>query len=330
VVAVSFTIKLRGVDGTPMLYPGANGLHQKGSLAHYRLGASMARPEGGHTDILLLHKRYQMEQDATYDTQPSIHNKDSEKSWLVQLKARRPIEGQAQVGVELTGQWKWHPKIPDYPAPEISIPRDPGVTKAGRIGVGFSNREGKLLLALDAAMEIIDSRTWGDTSGVVTGFDGEIIAAGDPLFENDYFFINSELRVGVEYRIKETLRLQAGWCTRQFSLDFFHEDFVTGEKLTANPQNWWSEPALTGGLIAQVGNMEWIYYTRVQYGTGSPLQEQGWWPWWGGRMEDMMFAAGDLLAPPTGMAFQNAPVVMHRLTLVYWFPGKSQKGSAGE
>jgi hypothetical protein len=29
--------------------------------------------------------------------------------------------------------------------------------------------------------------------------------------------------------------------------------------------------------------------------------------------------AGDILAPPTGMEFLNQPVVLHRLTVVYWF-----------
>lgn len=317
-------VVLRAVDGVPLLYPGAIALHQKGNLAHYRLGVSMTGTDDSRLDILVLNKRYQMEQEAIYDIGDDIHNKDEEISWLVQLNGRRPVAEQAQVGLELTGQWKWHPKIPDYPAPEIRIPRDPGITRAGRIGVGFSNREGRLLVALDMAMEVIDSKTWGDTTAPVTADDGGIIAAGDPLFSNDYFFINAELRLGLEYRIKERLRLQAGWGTHLYSLDYFHEDYVTGEKINASPQNWWKEPVLTGGLVAEIGNTEWIFHTRVRYGTGQPFREpeQQWWPWWGFMDGAEVLAGGDILVPPNGMTFQYTPVVMYRLTVVYWFGGE--------
>ncbi len=317
-------VLLRAVDGVPLLYPGAIALHQNGNLALYRLGVSMTGKDDSRLDILVLNKRYQMEQEAIYEMEDAIHNKDEETSWLVQLKGRRAAAEQAHVGLELTGQWKWHPKIPDYPAPEIRIPRDPGITKAGRIGLGFSNREGKLLAALDMAMEVIDSKTWGDTTAPVTADDGKVIDAGDPLFSNNYFFINAELRLGIEYRIKERMRLQAGWGTHLYSLDYYHEDFVTGEKISASPQNWWKEPVLTGGLVAEIGNTEWIFHTRVRYGTGQPFREPEpqWWPWWGVLDGRVMLAAGDILAPPTGMTFQSTPVVMYRLTVVYWLGGE--------
>lgn len=313
-------VMIRGVDGIPLLYPGATKLIQKGRLAHYRLGASLNGPEEGRLDVLLLHKRYHMEQEAVYDWQPNIQNKDEEKSWLVQLKGRLPAEDQAQVGLELTGQWKWHPKIPDYPAPEISIPRDPGITKAGRIGIGFSNRSGKLLAALDVLAEVIDSKTWGDTTAPVTADDGEVIKAGDPLFRNDYFFTNAMVRLGLEYQLNERLRVQGGWSAKQYSIDYDHEDYVTGERITAAPQNWWKEPVLTAGIVAKMGQMEWIFHTSRKLGTGVPFQDTWWWPW--GRLafaEDIALAAGDILVPPTGMDFQNAPVVMHRLIVVYWY-----------
>jgi hypothetical protein len=313
-------VTLHGVDGIPLLYPGATELRQNGKLAQYRLGVSIDGPEEARLDFLVFHKRYHMEQDAVYDWRANIHNKDEERSWLVQFKGRRPMEDQAQVGLELTGQWKWHPKIPDYPAPEISIPRDPGITRAGRIGIGFSNREGKLLVAIDAALEIIDSRTWGDTTAPVITDDDQIIEAGDPLFKNDYFFTNAVLRLGMEYQINKRLRLQGGWSTRQYSLDYHHEDYVTGETITATPQNWWKEPVLTGGIVAETGRMEWIFQTSKRTGTGMPAQQGQWWPWpW--FMEGAMttMAGGDILAPPTGMDIQNVPVIVHRLTMVYWF-----------
>lgn len=311
-------VTLHGVDGIALLYPGARELRQNGKLAQYRLGVSIEGPEESRLDFLLFHKRYRMEQDAVYDWRADIHNKDEEQSWLVQFKGRLPMEDHAQVGLELTGHWKWHPKIPDYPAPEVSIPRDPGITKAGRIGIGFSTREGKLLVAIDAAVEIIDSKTWGDTTAPVTTDDDRIIEAGDPLFRNDYFFTNALLRLGTEYQINPRLRVQAGWSTRQYSLDYYHEDYVTGETITATPQNWWKEPVLTGGIVAEMGPMEWIFQTSKRTGTGMPAQQQQWWPWWG-FMDMGVLTGGDILAPPTGIDIQNVPVVMHRLTMIYWF-----------
>ncbi|MFC1620407.1 hypothetical protein ACFL45_10740 [Candidatus Neomarinimicrobiota bacterium] len=313
-------VTIRAVDGIPLLYPGAQKLIQEGHLAHYRLGASLTGADDSRWDILLLHKRYHMEQDAVYSWQDDIHNKDEEQSWLAHLKILLPAEDQARVGLELTAQRKWHPKIPDYPAPEVSIPRDPGITKAGRLGIGFSNRVGKLLAALDVTVEVIDSKTWGDTTGAVTADDGEIIKAGDPLFRNDYFFTNASAALGVEYLLNDKLRLQAGWSAKQYSIDYDHEDYVTGETITASPQNWWKEPTLSAGLVAKIGQTEWIFHTSRTRGTGVPFPENTWWPWWrGGIMEDVAMGAGDILAPPTGMQFQNQPVVMHRLTVVYWF-----------
>ena len=313
-------ITLRAVDGIPLLYPGAQKLIQRGHLVHYRLGASYETADDSRLDFLVLHKRYHMRQEAVYSWQDDIHNKDEETSWLGQLKVLLPAEDQARVGLELTAQRKWHPKIPDYPAPEVAIPRDPGITKAGRLGVGFSNRVGKLLAALDVTVEVIDSKTWGDTTGAVTADDGTIIKAGDPLFRNDYFFTNASAALGVEYQLNEKLRLQAGWSAKQYSIDYDHEDYVTGETITASPQNWWKEPTLSAGLVARVAQTEWIFHTSRTTGTGTPFPEDNWWPWWRwGMFVDRAMPAGDILAPPTGMEFRNQPVVLHRLTVVYWF-----------
>ena len=311
-------VLIRAVDGVPMLYPGADQLRQNGNMAHYRVGASLTGSEGSRLDGLLLYRRYHMEQEAIYAWQDNLLNKDEEQSWLLQLKGRIPVEDQAQLGLELTGQYKWHPKLPDYPAQQIAIPRDPGITKAGRVGLGFSSRVKRLRVALDVELELIDSRTWGDTTAAVIGVDGQTIPAGDPLFKNDYILTNAALRLGLEFRIHARLRVQGGWSVRQTSIDYFHEDFVTGEKISNTPQNWWKEPALTAGLVAQVGPTEWIFHTRVQYGTGRPVQEQIWWPWFGVR-EFGAKAASDLLVPPSGIALQNAPVVLHQLSMVYWF-----------
>ncbi len=309
-------VLIRGVDGVPMLYPGADQLRQNGNMAHYRLGASLTGSDGSRLDGLLLHRRYHMEQEAVYAWQDDLHNKDEEKSWMLQFRGRLPVEGQAQLGLELTGQYKWHPKLPDYPAQQIAIPRDPGITKAGRVGLGFSHRVKRLTVALDVEMELIDSRTWGDTTAAVIGVDGQSIPAGDPLFKNDYILTNAALRLGLEFRIHSRLRVQGGWSVRSTSIDYFHEDFVTGEKITNTPQNWWKEPALSAGMVARVGPTEWIFHTRAQYGTGSPIQEQIWWPWFGIREVAFM---SDILVPPSGIALQNAPVVLHQLSMVYWF-----------
>ena len=64
--------------------------------------------------------------------------------------------------------------------------------------------------------------------------------------------------------------------------------------------------------------MEWIFQTSKRTGTGMPAQQQQWWPWWG-YMDMGVLTGGDILAPPTGIDIQNVPVIMHRLTMIYWF-----------
>ncbi len=314
-------VLIRGVDGIPLLYPGAQGMKQSGYLAHYRIGLSALRPDDGRFDALLLHKRYHMDQEAIYDWQENVQNKDEEQSWLMQLHWRRSLPDNLQAGLELTGQWKTHPKIPDYPAPEISIPRDPGITKAGRLGLGFSHQYERLTTALDLALEVIDSRTWGDTTAPVTADDGHVIAAGDPLFRNDYFFVNTVVRLGIEFRVREQLRLQGGLNSRHYSMDFYHKDEVTGEEESLSPQRWWKEPTYTIGAIVTHGPLEWIYHAQMSLGMGIPYRDNNWWWGWGSPWLEFtgmrMDAAGDILVPPTGMNFQNLPVVLHQLTLVW-------------
>lgn len=310
---------LYAVDGIPLLYPGARELQQSGEVIQYRLGASLDLGQEDRIDLLLFHKNYRMTQLAIFDWKANLRNSDEEQSWLGQLKFRRQIEENAQIGVELTAQRKWHPKIPDYPAPEIRIPRDPGITNALRIGLGFSQREGKTTVAMDASMEIIDSKTWGDTTAAVMGFDGQIIEAGEPTFSNDYFFNNVILRLGIQYQATEKVRLQGGWYVRQYTMDFYHEDFRSGETVTASPQNMWKEPALTGGVVVKLGNIEWLYQTSRRKIAGSQRQQElpSWFRGWG--IEDMWVkAGGDILAPPTVTGFAEVPIVMHRLTLLFW------------
>ena len=306
---------LKGVDGIPLLYPGASELVQDGAIGQYRLGISLDRPNEEHLEFLLLHKRSRMEQIAHYDWQESLYAQDEEISWLLSAKGRKPLETGALAGIELTLQRKWHPKIPDYPAPEIRIPRDPGITNAGRMGLGISNRSGKILFAMDAAVEIIDSKTWGDTTAAVTADNGSIIAAGEPLFSNDYFFVNTILRVGAEYHVSEKLRLQGGWFTTMYSVDYYHKDFVTGETITATPQNWWREPGVTAGVVARLGNLEWIFQTTRRRIASDQQTDSRWWNFNSPGVRTAV--AGDLLVPPTLTGFADVPIVLYKLTLVY-------------
>ncbi|MFC1481976.1 hypothetical protein ACFL6E_07005 [Candidatus Neomarinimicrobiota bacterium] len=312
-------VNLRGIDGLALFYPGAVELRQNGALTNYRLGLSWIQPRDGRLDILLFHKNYHLNQHAVYEWDPDIHNKDGERSWLAQVKGKLPSEDPVRLAVELTGQYKWHPKIPDYPSPEIRIPRDPGNTKAVRFGLGISNHQGKrLTTAIDWAMEVIDSKTWGDTTAPVVVSDTKTIKAGDPLFSNDYFITSATIKLGAEYVLNSQIRIQGGWAAKQFSLDYYHEDFVTGEQITATPQDWWIERNLTAGLVADFGQLEAIYQFSRHTGTGMPYANTTWWGWRFGGVFDMATAsAGDILVPPTGLDFDKTPVVLHRLTLVF-------------
>ncbi len=310
-------VDIYGVDGIQLLYPGAREVRQNGTLRQYRLGAALEKDDGSRYDMLLFHRRYQMDQLAIYSGGNNLKNKDEEQSWLLQLKGRVPVESHSHIGFELTGHYKWHPKIPDYPAPEIRIPRDPGITKAGRLGIGFSTREGKLLIAFDATLEIIDSKTWGDTTAAVTADDGTLIPAGEPLFRNDYYFNNSAVRIGLEYTVHERFRLQGGWSSRLYSLDYDHEDFVTGEVRGSAPQNWWKEPALSAGMIVKMGNIEWIYHASKRSIANEGVSQQMWGAW-PPRLIALSYG-GDILTPPTDPGFRDVPIVLHRLTLLYWF-----------
>lgn len=306
-------VLIRGIDGVNLLYPDNSRLEQKGFLAEYRFGAVGSFTEGDEISLLGLGHTFSVEQEAYYTNPPAqVRNKDKNHGWLVRTEYRRVLSENVRVGLQVTGNWKNHPKIPDYPL--SGIPRDPGTTKAFDLGVGLGWKNKTTLIAFDAIYEPIDTKTWVEAENEIRAADGRIISRGGITMRNDYTFSNRILRVGMETELANWLRVRAGSQMKFFKYDYHQEDVIAGTERSVSPQSKWTEVSLTGGATIALGNTELLY--TVQMVTGNGLLTVSRPRWFGIEAAD--FSRADFLIPPSDwMSVRPVPVFVQQLTVVY-------------
>ncbi len=312
-------VLVKGVDGVGMLYPGALSLEQSGYVLNSRVGLYRHGRRGGQLDMLVAGHSFGVQHKAKYDDGGSASNKDTNYGLKAAAAYDRPLGGGYRAGMAMEWSWRYHPKIPDYPL--SGVPRDPGITRALDMGLGLSWLDDETLMAIDAIFERVDGRTWVAAETSTERDDGSNIPRGEPVLWNNYLFTNGLLRLGVETRLREDLRVQLGSQIRTYRVDYTRKDEITGDSLFVKRQGQWAELVLTGGAVLTREPWEWIYSLQVVNGNGIPGRT-GWW--WMPRLNGTKFAyadafGADFYIPPLGVGIEPVPVLMHQVTLVYWF-----------
>lgn len=200
---------------------------------------------------------------------------------------------------------KDHPKIPNYQIQ--NIPRDPGDTWGFDMGVGLSRASGPLELGVDVVFEPIWSDTWNVLDRAVVLPSGRLLDPGDKEIENEFFFSNVHLRMGIGREVERwgfSLGLQA--TSYAYELDQFNN--VTSTRRTQD-ESWmeWT-PSWSGSL--RFPEVEVRYTARVTTGTGRPGVDFS-----GPRAEALAGAADFIVAPAGPLTLQDVRVLTHQIAV---------------
>ena len=309
---------LDALDGVEHLYVLSNGIEQSGHQADYRAGLFWDRGDQ-HFEAVLVHNRFNMKHNVSYIdwrwdpasqrtilTERVETNRDRTRTTGLQLGFSRPItESGWRVGGTWTVNHKTHPKIPNYEI--MNIPRDPGISWAYDFGVGIAKSSGPATFGLDVVVEPIWSDTWAEAAADTVSVNQQVIRKGDKTVENDFFFTNVQMRLGLAYDL-EHASFQAGVEVRSYAYRLKQRDRIQDTK--RDQKESWMEWSPSFGARAKFSEFEIGYQGRLTTGSGWPGVQ-----WTGERADAVLMAADFIIAPSGPLTLQDALVITHRVTV---------------
>jgi len=306
---------VRGIDGVQFLYPDSKSIDINGKLREYRLGMFLS-PSGqdqlsllGGWNSMEIHQRAEYE----WSTSPT-KNEDKNHTWFGQVNYRVPVSERATIGLLGIGNWREHPKLPDYPI--SGVPRDPGTTRAFNAGIGASlQTSSNALLAVEYIFEPILTNTWVEALQDLDRGDGVVVVRrGEKQQENTYTFANHIARFGAQIEALEWVILQVGAESRTVQYDFVSRNYQWNTEHRAAPQSRWQEITLTGAVRLSLGSFNVAY--GIELLTGRGLLSGTW-------LRPILwenFRAADVIVPPTDwLSIKPAPVFTHQVSIRYTF-----------
>jgi len=323
VAASGFFADLNAVDGVEHLYAMASAIQQSGDVEDLRLGVTKSLARGGTLEVLALHHRFDVRHDVTYvdwvlvdsttwEWERQVRtevNFDKTDTWGGHLGYQQPVGDNGwRAGGILTGNWKSHPKIPNYEI--MNIPRDPGNSIAFELGVGIAKAAGPTTFGIDVVYQPGSSDTWALAEATVETASGDSIQAGEKTVENEFSFSNAMVNIGVTREIGPAA-LQLGLSLRSYDYHLDQWDHVAEESRRQDEQ--WVEWVPSWGVRVRLGDLEIRYAGRVTTGTGRSGVA------WDGVVAERAMdfsAANDILLAPSGpLTLQDVTVLTHQFSL---------------
>ncbi|MFQ5570402.1 MAG: hypothetical protein ACE5G0_12045 [Rhodothermales bacterium] len=315
--ASAFVAGLNGLEGVSLLYSSSDPVKQSGHLSNIRLGLYHRWDDGRSAALTVLHHRFNMTHempwwDPAAEDWGTREEHDETIGWAVQAGFQHPLRNGWRIGGQLTGDWKRHPKIPNYDI--MQIPRDPGNSSAYNVGLGFSRTFGQAVFGFDLIYEPIWSHTWADAlQDTPTTGEGppDVIKKGDMTVENFFRFDNSLLRLGVQ-RIGDRFDVAVGLSAHTYRYDLDQQDFVA--QFERSQDEHWTEWTGSLGLGFKFAEFQIRYLGLITWGTGRPGIEL---PWRFGAVDDAVALSSDfVVAPGAPLTLQEARVVTHQVTIL--------------
>jgi hypothetical protein len=308
---------LDALDGVEHLYALSNGIEQSGHEADYRAGLFWDW-RGQHFEAVLVHNRFNMKHKVSYidwfwdqDSQRTIvterveTNRDRTRTSGLQLGYSGPItESGWRVGGTWTVNRKTHPKIPNYEI--MNIPRDPGITWAYDFGVGIAKSSGPATFGIDLVVQPIWSETWAEAATDTTNVNNEVIRKGERTIENNFFFTNVNMRLGIGYEL-DSASFQAGVAVRSYNYTLDQRDHVLDKR--RDQEESWMEWSPSVGAKAKFSEFEIGYAGRMTTGSGRPGTQ------WSGAKAEQAASADFIVAPSGPLTLQDALVITHQITV---------------
>lgn len=310
---------LDGIDGVDMLYADASSIEQNGKIIDVQAGLLHEWNDGRALDFVLLYHYVDMVHDVTYEdwiSDPLIDsftwetrkekNKDRTKTYGLHLGYRKPVTTSGwDFGVFLTGNWKTHPKIPNYDI--MRIPRDPGNSSAYHIGFGLARSKGRAKFGFDVIFEPIWSNTWAEAIEEMETPSGGMLYPGDRTVENDFKFSNAMIRLGLS-RDTDKTGFQIGLQSR--TIDYRLKQVNHVEEFERKQNESWTEWTASLGLTLKFQEFDIRYLGRMTLGTGRPGIDVG--------RGNMLFATDEamsdiVLAPSGDLTLSDVTVWTHRV-----------------
>jgi hypothetical protein len=305
-------IHIHGLDGIQFLYPDAQMLQVTGSEFTYRFGITQLMEDSSKLSVVGGRMLYETFQQATYANARPVDNQDKNQTWFADARYRMPLSDGVDIGLQAAGNWKQHPKIPDYPI--TGIPRDPGTTTAYNFGAGIAWKgESSTTLALEYLIEPVASKTWVEAAQDQM-VNGRLIHASEVTQRNNYTFLNHRVRFGAEIRPTSWLVVRGGSTLHYYSYDYEFINLISNIERHADPQMEWTEIDLTGGITASIGPLELGYQVSMLTGAGILDRiERGWGPL-------SLRSSSDFFLPPNPwVQLQPVPAFTHQVSTRFCF-----------
>lgn len=318
--------RLRGVDGTDLLYAGSARLRQRGHALDARVGALKDWPGDRTLSAVVVHHRYASTHDVFYVDpvwDPGSmqfaqrirleENLDHTNTWGLELTYAHPVRTPGwRVGWRAAANAMSHPKIPNY---EIqNIPRDPGNSEALNLGVGVSKQVDGSTFGLDVVFEPIWSHTWADAAAAVQTATGGTIPAGGRTIENWFRFANGAIRMGFAQDLElgkggNAVGLQLGLAVRTVNYTLRQRDHVQARWRHLDAD--WVEWTPTWGLGLRFPAWEIHYRGSVIGGTGRPGV-------FGGDVPVAEVGHTNILVAPSGpLSLARVQVLTHQVSVSF-------------
>jgi hypothetical protein len=161
-------------------------------------------------------------------------------------------------------------------------------------------------VGLDVIFEPIWSDTWSVLDTAVVRPGGGRLEAGQKEVENEFFFSNVHMRVGVG-RETERWGAQLGVTASSYAYDLDQFNNVTSTRRKQDES--WMEWTPSWGASLRFPEVELRYTGRMTTGTGRPGVD-----FVGGRAVD--FAESDFIVAPSGpLTLQDVRVLTHQVAV---------------
>jgi len=312
--------KLRGMDGVDLLYANSDGVEQSGNVFDARLGLFKLFRENQQLELTGLYHYVEMRHDVSYrnwiwledemrnmSVRDIVRNEDRSETFGFHLGYTHPLGTKGwRLGALATGNWKSHPKLPNYELQ--NIPRDPGDTDAYNFGIGISHKKSTTLFGFDAVYEPIWSHTWADAAEPVQTASGRTIEAGQVTVDNDFKFSNMLMRFGFK-RINKKANFQFGIQMKVISYELDQYNYI--DERQRDILEDWVEFTLAWGWEWRFDDFNFLYQGSMLAGAGRPGIANTF-----GLMSPAETSADYIVAPSGSLTMQEAFVFTNRFTFV--------------
>lgn len=328
----AYAAGLAAVEGVDLMYAGSDRIDQDGALVDLRLGLTKAWSGRRVLDVVALHARTDVTHDVHFTTwrwdsaarrgvqeSRDEHNVDRTRVWGAHAQYAQPVGARGwRLGALATLNRLAHPKIPNYVF--MNIPRDPGTTYAGALGLAAGRSIGGSSFGVDLTYEPMTSETWADAARDTAVVGGGVIRAGGRTVENRFRFGNTRLRLGGgrDYALGRdsatTIGFQLG--VGAHAVDYRLRQWNNVQRTFRRQQEDWVEWTPTLALRFRARDLDVRYaYRSTCVGGLSCGDRVGF-----GRGGDVLAGApgaGGVIAAPSGpLTFDGGRASAHQLTFV--------------